>query len=115
MWDLARAKQALKTYGRAGAVTYLGLSTMVTTGGRRAARRAACLGLAACSPPLCPSPARACRFSLPTAAAALPVPTASRASPLAPPAPGFYVAIKNNVDVKKIAGIKGARPSGLDS
>ncbi|GBF99259.1 hypothetical protein Rsub_11784 [Raphidocelis subcapitata] len=50
MWDLARAKQVLKTYGRAGAVTYLGLSSMVTT--------------------------------------------------------GFYIAIKNNVDVKKLVGIK---------
>lgn len=48
----ARAKEVLKKYGRAGVVTYLSLSTMVTT--------------------------------------------------------GFYVAIKSNVDVKALVGIKGA-------
>lgn len=32
MSNLERAKQVLKKYGRAGAVTYLGISSMVTTG-----------------------------------------------------------------------------------
>jgi hypothetical protein len=32
MWDLAQLRAALKRYGRAGIVTYLGLSSMVTCG-----------------------------------------------------------------------------------
>lgn len=31
-WSMERMKQGLKKYGRAGVFTYLGLSTMVTTG-----------------------------------------------------------------------------------
>lgn len=32
MWDLAQLRAALRRYGRAGIVTYLGLSSMVTCG-----------------------------------------------------------------------------------
>lgn len=59
MAGMERAKQVLKKYGRSGAVTYLSLSTMVTT--------------------------------------------------------GFYVAIEQNVDVKKLVGIKEDDPDSEPS
>lgn len=73
-------KKGLKKYGRTGLVTYLGLSTLVTTGVR-----------AICGP---------CR---PPSYHQTKTPAAAGCHHHA----GFYVAIERKVDVKKLVGIKG--------